>query len=73
MRAGRAQDGKIFVRATEYRAKAHELNQLKNRKTRGCTVLGLIASTAQVSPEQLLHYDVTTRSCETLAHALVMW
>jgi len=63
------------VRATEYRAKAHELNQLKNRKTRGYTVLELFASTAlrPVSPEQLLHYDVTTRSCETLAHALVMW
>ena len=26
-----------------------------------------------VSPEQLLHYDVTTHTCETLAHALVMW
>jgi len=26
-----------------------------------------------VSPEQLLYYDVTTHSCETLAHALVMW
>jgi len=24
------------VRATECGAKAHELNQLKNRKTRGC-------------------------------------
>jgi len=37
MHAGRAQDGKFFVRATECGAKAHELNQLKNRKTRGCT------------------------------------
>ena len=29
--------GKFFVRATACGAKAHELNQLKNRKTRGCT------------------------------------
>ena len=27
----------FFVRATECGAKAHELTQLKNRKTRGCT------------------------------------
>jgi len=37
MHAGRAQDGKFFVRATECGAKAHELNQLKNREIRGCT------------------------------------
>jgi len=36
MHAGRAQDGKFFVRATECGGEAHELNQLKNRKTRGC-------------------------------------
>jgi len=42
--------GKFFVRATACGAKAHELNQLKNRKTRGCTkitnviiALGLLA------------------------------
>jgi len=29
--------GKFFVRATASGAKAHELNPLKNRKTRGCT------------------------------------
>jgi len=29
--------GKFFVLATACGAKAHELNQLKNRKTRGCT------------------------------------
>ena len=29
--------GKFFVRATTCGAKAHELNQLKNRKTLGCT------------------------------------
>ena len=61
------------MRATECGAKAHELNQLQNRKTRD--VLKLFASIAlrPVSPEQLLQYDVTTHSCETLAHALVMW
>jgi len=37
MPAGRVQDGKFFVRATECGAKAHELNQLKNCKTGGCT------------------------------------
>jgi len=37
MHAGRVQDGKFFLRANECGAKAHELNQLKNRKTRGCT------------------------------------
>jgi len=75
MHEWRAQDGKFFVPATECGAEACELNQLKNRKTRGCTVLELLANTAlrPVSPEQLLHYDVTTRSCETLAHAHVMW
>jgi len=38
-------------------------------------VLKLFASIAlsPVSTEQLLHYDVTTHSCETLAHALAMW
>ena len=38
-------------------------------------VIKLFASIAlrPVSPEQLLHYDVTTHSCETLVHALVMW
>jgi len=30
---------KFFVQVTECRAKAHELNQLKNCKTRGCTEL----------------------------------
>ena len=35
--AGRAQVEKFFVRITGCWTKAHELNQLKNRKTRGCT------------------------------------
>ena len=42
--AGRARVEKFFVRVTQCLAKAHELNQLKNRKTRGCTVLELFAS-----------------------------
>jgi len=37
--AGRARVEKFFVRVTQCWAKARELNQLKNRKTRGCTVL----------------------------------
>jgi len=39
MRAGamRTRVEKFFVRITECWDKAHELNQLKNRKTRGCT------------------------------------
>jgi len=35
--AGRAQDEKFFVRVTACLAKAHELNQLKNRKEHGFT------------------------------------
>jgi len=37
MRGGRRMGNSLFVWATECEAKAHELNQLKNRKTRGCT------------------------------------
>ena len=36
--AGRARVEKFFVRVTECWAKARELNQLKNRKTRGCSL-----------------------------------
>ena len=36
-RAGWARVEKFFVRVTECWTKAHELNQLKNRKTRRCT------------------------------------
>jgi len=35
--AGWARDEKLFVRVTECLAKAHELNQLKNRKAHGFT------------------------------------
>jgi len=35
--AQQARVEKFFVRVTECGAKARELNQLKNRKTRGCT------------------------------------
>jgi len=35
--AGRARVEKFFVWVTECWAKARELHQLKNRKTRGCT------------------------------------
>ena len=34
--AGRARNEKIFLRVNGCWAKARELNQLKNRKTRGC-------------------------------------
>jgi len=72
--AGRARVEKFFVRVTECWAKARELNQLKNRKTRGCTVLELFASIAlrTVGLQQLLHYDVTTHFCVTLAQTLTM-
>ena len=73
MHAGWVRDGKIFGQATQCGAKAHELNQLKIAKH--VDVLKLFASIVlrPVSPEQLLHYDVTTHSCETLAHAFVIW
>ena len=35
--AGQARDEKFFVWVTGCCAKAHELNQIKNCKTRGCT------------------------------------
>jgi len=34
---GRVWDKKFFLQVTEHWAKAHELNQLKNRETLGCT------------------------------------
>ena len=60
--AGRARVEKFFVRVIECWAKAPELNQLKNRKTRGCTAVELFASIAleTVGLQQLLHYDITT-------------
>jgi len=48
------------------------LNQLKNRKTLGCTEVASIALRT-VGLQQLLHYDVTTHFCETLAQTLAMW
>jgi len=73
MHAGRAQDGKFFVRATNVEPK--HMNLISSKIAKHVDVLKLFASIAlrPVSPEQLLHYDVTTHSCETLAHALVMW
>jgi len=73
--AGLTRVEKFFERVTECWAKARELNQLKNRKTRGCTALEFFASIAlrTVGLQQLLHYDVTTHSCETLAQTLAMW
>ena len=63
------------MRVTECSAEARELNQLKNSKTRGCTVLELFASIAlrTVGLQQFLHYNVTTHCCETLAQTLAMW
>ena len=54
---------------------AKYMNLNSSKISKHLDVLKLFASTAlrPVSPEQLLYYDVTTHSCETLAHALVMW
>jgi len=51
------------------------MNQISSKIAKHVDVLKLFVSIAlrPVSPEQLLYYDVTTHSCETLAHALVMW
>ena len=51
------------------------MNLISSKIAKYVDVLKLFASIAlrPVSPEQLLHYDVTTHTCETLAHALVMW
>ena len=70
--AGRARVENFFVRVIECWAKAHELNQLKNRKTLGCTEVASVALRT-VGLQQLLHYDVTTHCFETLAQALSMW
>jgi len=50
-------------------------NLISSKIAEHVDVLKLFASIAlrPVSPEQLLHYDVTTHSCETLAQALAMW
>ena len=47
----------------------------KYRKTHGCTVLELFASIVlrTVGLQQLLHCDVTTYCCKTLAQTLAMW
>jgi len=51
------------------------MNLISSKIAKHVDVLRLFASIAlrPVSPEQLLHYDVATHCCETLAHALVMW
>jgi len=51
------------------------MNLISSKIAKHVDVLKLFASNAlrPVSPEQLLHHDVTTHSCETKAHALVMW
>jgi len=73
MHAGRAQDGKFFVCALIVEPK--HMNLISSKIAKLVDVLKLFSSNAlrPVSPEQLLHYDVTTCSCETLAQALVMW
>jgi len=51
------------------------MNLISSKIAKHVDVLKVFASIAlrPVSPEELLHYDVTTHSCETLAHALAMW
>ena len=51
------------------------MNLISSKIAKHVDVLKLFASNAfrPVIPEQLLHHEVTTHSCETLAHALVMW
>jgi len=51
------------------------MNLISFKIAKRVVVLKLFASIAlrPVSPEQLLHYDLTTHSCEKKAHALVIW
>ena len=51
------------------------MNLISSKIAKHVDVLKVFASIAlrPASPEELLHYDVTTHSCETLAHALAMW
>ena len=51
------------------------MNLISSKIAKHVDVLKLFASIAlrAVIPEQLLHYDVATHSCETLAQALAMW
>jgi len=48
------------------------MNLISSKIAKHVDVLKLFASIAlrTVSLQQLLHYDVTTRCCETLAHTL---
>jgi len=72
MHAGRAQDGQFLCGQLNVEPK--HMNLISSKIAKRVNVLKLFASSAlrPVSPEQLLHYDVTTHLCETLAHALVM-
>ena len=50
------------------------MNLIRSKIAKHVDVLKLFASIAlrPINPEKLLHYDATTHSCESLAHALVM-
>jgi len=56
-------------------AEPKHMNLISSKIAKHVDVLKLFTSIAlrPVSPEQLLHYDVTTHSCETLAQAVAMW
>jgi len=51
------------------------LNLISSKIPKHVDVLKLFASIAlwTVGLQQLLHYDVTTSCCETLAQALALW
>jgi len=72
--AGRARVEKFFVRVTECWSEAHELNQLKIRKTRGCTVTRVVCQYCAYDsrPAAIITCDVTIHCCEVLAQTLAM-
>jgi len=72
MRGGRRMENSL---CGQLNVEPKHMNLRSWKTAKHVDVLKLFASNAlrPVSPEQLLHYDVTTYSCETLAHALVMW
>jgi len=70
--AGRARVEKSFMPVNECSAKTHELNQLKKCNRCMHKVVCQLAL-GIVGLQQLLHYDVTTHCCETLAQPLAFW
>jgi len=68
---GRAWVEKFFVRILSVEPK--HINSISSKITKHVDVLKLFASIALTTVGLLLHYDITTHCCKTLAQVLAMW